>query len=189
MLAVPAACRCAERGPKAAAEHAVSVHGHEDTPEFREELRGFLEPAEAYSNAPRGANFYIVWFNCAGVSPLGTCSGRSSIVWMMPGWNTYVVPLGATAGNNGSFPANWGGRVNGLRIVFNAGASYFKMDQARLYQRNSGVGVTVPGLSNGDLVWDKNTSDADNVQASGWATSGTSSPYWGVLRRDQVAMA
>ena len=144
---------------------------------------------EAYSNAPRGANFYIVWFNCPGVSPLGTCSGRTSIVWMMPGWNTYVVPLGATAGSNGSFPTNWGGRINGLRIVFNAGASYFKMDQARLYQRNSGVGVTVPGLSNGDLVWDKNTSDADNVQASGWATSGTSSPYWGVLRRDAGARA
>ena len=33
---------------RAASEHAVSVHGHEDTPEFREEIRGFLEPAEAY---------------------------------------------------------------------------------------------------------------------------------------------
>jgi hypothetical protein len=34
---------------RAAAEHAVSVHGHEDTPELRQQLRGFLEPAEAYS--------------------------------------------------------------------------------------------------------------------------------------------
>jgi hypothetical protein len=34
---------------EAAAEHAASVHGHEDTPEFREELRGYLEPAEAYA--------------------------------------------------------------------------------------------------------------------------------------------
>jgi hypothetical protein len=33
---------------RAAAEHAASVHGHEDTPEMREELRGMLEPAEAY---------------------------------------------------------------------------------------------------------------------------------------------
>ena len=33
----------------AAAEHAASVHGHEDTPEFREEIRGWLEPAEAYA--------------------------------------------------------------------------------------------------------------------------------------------
>jgi len=33
---------------QAAAEHAVSMHGHEDTPEFREQIRGFLEPAEAY---------------------------------------------------------------------------------------------------------------------------------------------
>ena len=38
---------------RAAAEHAASVHGHEDTPELREQLRGFLEPAEAYSPAPR----------------------------------------------------------------------------------------------------------------------------------------
>jgi predicted small metal-binding protein len=32
---------------KAAAEHAVSAHGHADNPELREELRGQLEPAEA----------------------------------------------------------------------------------------------------------------------------------------------
>jgi len=38
---------------RAAAEHAASVHGHEDTPEMREEVRKFLEPAEQYSNAPR----------------------------------------------------------------------------------------------------------------------------------------
>ena len=33
---------------RAAAEHAVSVHGHEDTPEFREEIVALLEPAENY---------------------------------------------------------------------------------------------------------------------------------------------
>jgi len=38
---------------RAAAEHAASVHGHEDTPEMREQMREFLEPAEAYSNDPR----------------------------------------------------------------------------------------------------------------------------------------
>jgi Protein of unknown function (DUF1059) len=38
---------------RAAAEHAASVHGHEDTPELREQLRAMLEPAEAYSNEPR----------------------------------------------------------------------------------------------------------------------------------------
>ena len=32
-----------------AAEHAVSVHGHPDTPELREQLRGMLEPASAYT--------------------------------------------------------------------------------------------------------------------------------------------
>jgi Protein of unknown function (DUF1059) len=38
---------------RAAAEHASSVHGHEDTPEMREQLRSFLEPAEQYSPGPR----------------------------------------------------------------------------------------------------------------------------------------
>ena len=38
---------------RVAAEHAASVHGHEDTPELRQQLREFLEPADAYSNAPR----------------------------------------------------------------------------------------------------------------------------------------
>jgi Protein of unknown function (DUF1059) len=38
---------------RAAAEHAVSVHEHEDTPELRQQIREFLEPAEAYSNEPR----------------------------------------------------------------------------------------------------------------------------------------
>ena len=28
---------------QAASEHAVSVHGHEDTPELREQVRGMLE--------------------------------------------------------------------------------------------------------------------------------------------------
>ena len=38
---------------RAAAEHAVSVHSHEDTPELRQQLRDFLEPAEAYAPGPR----------------------------------------------------------------------------------------------------------------------------------------
>jgi hypothetical protein len=38
---------------QAAAMHATSVHGHADTPELREQLRGILEPAEAYTAAPR----------------------------------------------------------------------------------------------------------------------------------------
>jgi hypothetical protein len=54
--AVPSESNCSlviigeeEEVVRAAAEHAASMHGHEDTPEFREELRGFLEPAEAYT--------------------------------------------------------------------------------------------------------------------------------------------
>jgi hypothetical protein len=38
---------------RAAAEHAQSVHGHADTAELRDQIRSFLEPADAYSNAPR----------------------------------------------------------------------------------------------------------------------------------------
>ena len=38
---------------RAAAEHAVSVHGHEDTPDLREQIRQFLEPAEKYTFEPR----------------------------------------------------------------------------------------------------------------------------------------
>ena len=38
---------------RAAAEHAASVHGHEDTPEMREQIRDFLEPAEAYQPGER----------------------------------------------------------------------------------------------------------------------------------------
>jgi hypothetical protein len=38
---------------RAAAEHAVSVHGHEDTPELREQVRGLLEPEDAYTPGAR----------------------------------------------------------------------------------------------------------------------------------------
>jgi len=38
---------------RAAAEHAVSVHGHEDTTEFREQIREFLEPEETYQPGTR----------------------------------------------------------------------------------------------------------------------------------------
>jgi hypothetical protein len=37
----------------AAAQHAVAVHGHEDTPELKDNLRGRLEPAEAYNPGER----------------------------------------------------------------------------------------------------------------------------------------
>jgi hypothetical protein len=37
----------------AAAQHAADVHGHEDTPEMREQLKQFLEPADAYVAGPR----------------------------------------------------------------------------------------------------------------------------------------
>jgi hypothetical protein len=31
-----------------AAQHAASVHGHEDSPQLREQLRGLLEPEGSY---------------------------------------------------------------------------------------------------------------------------------------------
>ena len=33
---------------RTAAEHAASVHGHEDTPELRDQIREFLEPEDTY---------------------------------------------------------------------------------------------------------------------------------------------
>ncbi len=38
---------------RAAAEHSVSVHGHEDVPELREQIRGLLEPEEEYGSGTR----------------------------------------------------------------------------------------------------------------------------------------
>jgi hypothetical protein len=38
---------------RAGAEHAASVHGHEDTPELREQIRGMLEPEESYQPGTR----------------------------------------------------------------------------------------------------------------------------------------
>jgi hypothetical protein len=40
----------------AAAQHAVAVHGHEDTPEFRSQLRALLEPEENYIPGARPAD-------------------------------------------------------------------------------------------------------------------------------------
>lgn len=37
----------------AAAQHAVASHGHEDTPELREQLRSMLEPESAYVSGER----------------------------------------------------------------------------------------------------------------------------------------
>jgi hypothetical protein len=39
----------------AAAQHAVSVHGHHDTPELREQLRAMLEPEDSYQPGTRHA--------------------------------------------------------------------------------------------------------------------------------------
>jgi hypothetical protein len=36
---------------RTAVEHSISVHGHQDTPELREQVRAMLEPAEEYAAA------------------------------------------------------------------------------------------------------------------------------------------
>ena len=38
---------------RAAAEHAQSVHQHEDTPELREQIRGMLEAEDSYQQGTR----------------------------------------------------------------------------------------------------------------------------------------
>jgi predicted small metal-binding protein len=38
---------------QAAADHAASVHGHDDTPELREQIRGMLEDEESYMPGTR----------------------------------------------------------------------------------------------------------------------------------------
>jgi hypothetical protein len=38
---------------EAAAQHAASAHGHQDSPEMREQLRGMLEAEEIYSPGAR----------------------------------------------------------------------------------------------------------------------------------------
>jgi hypothetical protein len=41
---------------EAAAQHAVGIHKHEDTPELREEIRGMVEDEEAWrASEPSGA--------------------------------------------------------------------------------------------------------------------------------------
>jgi predicted small metal-binding protein len=40
---------------KTAAQHAEAVHGHEDTPEMREQIREMLEPEAAYAPGERQA--------------------------------------------------------------------------------------------------------------------------------------
>jgi hypothetical protein len=39
----------------AAAQHAVSAHGHSDSPELKSELRGILEPEDSYVAGVREA--------------------------------------------------------------------------------------------------------------------------------------
>jgi Protein of unknown function (DUF1059) len=39
----------------AAAQHAVATHGHQDTPQLRDQLRAMLEPEDSYKPGARQA--------------------------------------------------------------------------------------------------------------------------------------
>ena len=41
-----------------AAQHAEAVHGHQDTPELREQIRGMLEPESGYVQGERQAEAF-----------------------------------------------------------------------------------------------------------------------------------
>ena len=43
---------------EAATQHAVSAHGHEDTPEMRQQVREMLEPESAYAAGERQAEAF-----------------------------------------------------------------------------------------------------------------------------------
>ncbi len=43
---------------EAAAQHAASVHGHQDGPELREQIRAMLEPEDSYVPGVRPAEPY-----------------------------------------------------------------------------------------------------------------------------------
>ena len=43
---------------EAAAAHAASVHGHQDTPEFRAQLRDLLEPEDSYIPGTRATEAF-----------------------------------------------------------------------------------------------------------------------------------
>lgn len=43
----------------AAVQHAVSVHGHEDSPEMRVQLRALLEPEDTYVSGRRQAEPFV----------------------------------------------------------------------------------------------------------------------------------
>ena len=75
---------------RAAAEHASSVHGHEDTPELRQQLKQFLEPAEAYTAGPRAKE-------PPGCMPrTAPSSGWSAPVRCFPVWKTSSWSAGPT---------------------------------------------------------------------------------------------
>ncbi|RIJ71411.1 hypothetical protein D1871_14010 [Nakamurella silvestris] len=105
-----------------------------------------------YSGAPAGVTrrAYFNWFDCPTPKAENTCGGRSPMFALKPGWNTYVIPLGARE----SGAVNWKGRINSLRLVFKDAGSDIAIDEIRLFDRHSGQQITVDGLNeNTTLAW------------------------------------
>ena len=125
------------------------------------------------TNATGAQRAYLNWFRCSTPVADSKCGGRSATFALQPGWATYVIPLGARSSGS----VDWGGKVNGLRVVFaNAGID-FELGWSRLIDRGSGQQVTLSGLSGTDqVIWDSNTSNADNITTKG---------AWGAIRPDR----
>ena len=120
---------------------------------------------QAYSNRQVAAGLF--WFNCARALVSGSCEGGNGFT-LYPGWHTYVLHPGASGFG---LPVAWGGAVNGLRLAVSPGSagSDFKLDWLRLVQPASGMSLTLPTPATGSVVWDADSSDANNTTAyTGW---------------------
>ncbi|MBM9468076.1 hypothetical protein [Nakamurella leprariae] len=115
----------------------------------------------------------LMWFDCPGGGVDAACGGGLSFA-LQAGWHTYV--LRPTNSVYSGWPRSWSGQLNGLRLAVSPGpgGSDFALDWFRVAQTGSSGGVSWsnPGGGRGDLVWDANGDDADNV---------TGRTDWGVL--------
>jgi hypothetical protein len=123
---------------------------------------------QAYSS--RNVSAGLMWFKCPGAKVAGSCGGGATFT-LLAGWHTYVLNPGAS--RISGWPLAWGGWVTGLRLAVSPGAagSYFALDWFRVVQPASGAQVawSNPGGVASDLVWDTDSSDANNIPSqTGW---------------------
>lgn len=133
---------------------------------------------EAWSSRDVGAG--LIWFACPNGAVAQGCGGGMPFL-LKAGWHTYVLTPGAS--QFAGWPLAWGGSLNGLRVAVSPGTagSDFALDWMRVVRPGTGAVVpwTNPRGGAAEVVWDLNSSDADNtVNSPGWgvleAVSGTS---------------